>query len=102
MNEPRDRNAVPAPFMVPLQSRFIERLPVRVAALKQAQANGDLDAVARCGHQMRGAAGMYGLPHLGEAAAKVERLAKRGASAGEIESAIASFQRLCVEAAGLI
>jgi len=60
--------------MTSLVELFVGEMPGRIEALRAALSSGSLDALKRAAHQLKGAAGGYGFPTIGEAAGKVEAL----------------------------
>lgn len=68
------------PEMGELIDLFLAELPERVAALGRAAGAGDIQTVARLSHQLRGAAGGYGFPTIGQAAGAVENTVRAKAS----------------------
>lgn len=57
---------------------FVQELPGRIGALRLAADNLDLREVSRLAHQLKGAGGSHGFPHITVAAAAVERAAASG------------------------
>ena len=72
------------PDMAELIDLFLDDLPNRVTSLRAALAAGDMAGLRRFAHQLKGAAGGYGYPTLGEAAAALEH-----AAAGGLREAVA-------------
>lgn len=60
------------PEMVELVQLFVSELPQRVKALESAWSAGQLEALRRMAHQLRGASAGYGFPTLGESAGRLE------------------------------
>lgn len=60
---------------------FLEHAPTRVSAARAAQASGDLPALARAAHALRGSAGNVGATTLAHAARRLEEAAERADSA---------------------
>jgi histidine phosphotransfer protein HptB len=54
---------------------FIDELPERIAALQAAFAAGDVEALRRCAHQLKGAAGSYGFDAMTPALQSLEQRA---------------------------
>jgi HPt (histidine-containing phosphotransfer) domain-containing protein len=63
--------------MEALKARFIERAAADRAALDQAWAARDDDAIRRISHSLAGNAGMFGFSDLGEAARELEEALDR-------------------------
>ncbi len=70
----------------------------RLARLDELAAAGDLDGIARLGHDLVGMAGHLGLTRLSAAAAEMNRAAREGA-AGQAGPEAAEVRRLAAEAA---
>lgn len=70
------------PDMKELIELFMQELPTRVEAIRQAQASGDSATLTRLTHQLRGASAGYGYATLGTAAGQVEDRLRGLASAG--------------------
>ena len=67
----------------------------RVARLAEIEAKGDIDAVARVGHDLVGMAGHLGLTRLSATAAEMNRAVREGAAArGNATPLIAEVRRL--------
>jgi len=74
---------------------FVRDLPPRIAQLEQSRASDDTAALGRCAHQLKGAAGGYGYPSISAAAREVEQDVVRGASASDIDAALAVLVARC-------
>jgi len=61
------------PDMAGIIALFVSELPSRIAAMQSALSTGDFAQLRVLAHQLKGAAGGYGFPKLGEAAAMVDR-----------------------------
>ncbi len=70
----------------------------RLARMEELAAAGDLDGIARLGHDLVGMAGHLGLSRLSAAAAAINRAAREG-GADQARREAAQFQRLGSEAA---
>jgi HPt (histidine-containing phosphotransfer) domain-containing protein len=81
------------PEMAELAELFLEGLPSRIGAIRKAWDSGDLGQVRFGSHQLRGAAGGYGFPEIGEAAGLVEDLL-RGSDPSHLEHLATSFEDL--------
>ncbi|MEZ5657473.1 MAG: Hpt domain-containing protein [Burkholderiaceae bacterium] len=62
----------------PIIDGFVDRLPERIAAMRQAHDRGDLEEVAGHAHWLKGSAGSVGFDAFTEPSAKLERAAKNG------------------------
>jgi HPt (histidine-containing phosphotransfer) domain-containing protein len=87
------------PEMRGIVSLFVEDLPKRAGNLRSALANGDRGRLRTLAHQLRGSAGGYGFPGIGNAAANVEILILSGAADERIENAVDRLARRCLQAA---
>ncbi|MBI3846096.1 MAG: CHASE domain-containing protein [Planctomycetes bacterium] len=81
--------------MADIIAHFTAELPDRVAAMIAAAAARNLERLAILAHQMKGAAGGYGFPSIGEKAAEIETLAKAAADGDAIRHSIEDFASLC-------
>ena len=85
------------PEMGQLVDLFVQELPSRLVAIQQATDDGNLPEAGRLAHQLKGAGGSYGFPHLMEAAALVERVARGQSSKPEFESALGELAIACAQ-----
>ena len=76
------------PDMVAIIALFIHELPQRLAAMHVAIAAADRDQLRMLAHQLKGAAGGYGFPKLGEAAALVDQAVRAGNDDNVIRSRV--------------
>jgi HPt (histidine-containing phosphotransfer) domain-containing protein len=74
-----------------LVAEFVEELPKRLAAIEQALADANLNALKRLTHQLKGSAGGFGFAPITQAAKRVEQQATSGA---DIESLRTSLDEL--------
>jgi two-component system sensor histidine kinase/response regulator len=84
-------------FLKELMDIYIEDLTARVAGLREALAGGDLKAVERLGHAMKGSSANLSLPRLRDRAAAIELAGKNGDAlkAGvNLDGLVKEFQRL--------
>lgn len=58
--------------MAELVELFVGEMPGRVEALRAASGTESFDTLKRIAHQLKGSAGGYGFPTIGEAAGKLE------------------------------
>lgn len=63
------------PEMGELVELFLTELPERARAIRAAAYIADRQGIGRLAHKLKGAAGGYGFPTIGEAAARLELLA---------------------------
>lgn len=76
------------PDMSGIVAMFVGELPQRIAAMHSALAAGNTEQLRLLAHQLKGAAGGYGFPKLGEAAALVDQGIKEGCDANIIRSRV--------------
>ena len=74
---------------------FIAELPDRVQRLNEASRNADWEIVGRIAHQLKGAAGSYGLHALTPFAARLETAARGNQPPSEIQNALAEMVDAC-------
>jgi signal transduction histidine kinase/CheY-like chemotaxis protein len=77
-----------------LLTRFIARLPQRVANLNDLVRQQDLEELRRAVHQLKGAAGGYGFPQITDAAARAEKKISPEAALEEIRGEVESLVRV--------
>jgi HPt (histidine-containing phosphotransfer) domain-containing protein len=82
------------PDMSPIVELFIRELPQRLAAMHSALASANLEQLRTLAHQLKGAAGGYGFPKLGEAAALVDQGVKDGCDPNVIRSRVGMLAAL--------
>src|SRR4051794_6436611 len=83
------------PELVELVELFVLELPDRLAALHFAADAGDLQEVARLAHQLKGAGGSHGFPHLTAAARLLERAARESGSRAEVLQSLDQLREDC-------
>ena len=76
------------PDMSEIVALFVRELPQRIAAMHSALAASNLEQLRLLAHQLKGAAGGYGFPKLGEAAAQIDQGIKDGCDANVIRSRV--------------
>ena len=76
------------PDMADIVGLFVRELPQRLEAMHSALISGEIEQVRVLAHQLKGAAGGYGFPKLGEAAALVDQGVKEGCDANVIRSRV--------------
>jgi signal transduction histidine kinase/CheY-like chemotaxis protein len=77
---------------------FIGQVPTRIATLEAAALSGDVDAITRAAHVLRGAAGTIGARHLAGLLQHVEMAAQRG----DVAQARGEMARVLMEAAAVL
>lgn len=83
------------PDMEELVTEFVERLPVRLEALRAACEGGDLSQVERLAHQLKGAAGGYGFQPVSEEAAGLESAVREAQPVNEINARLETLAGIC-------
>jgi HPt (histidine-containing phosphotransfer) domain-containing protein len=90
------------PDMVELIELFVAELPGRLSEMRRAESIGDWAQVGRLAHQLKGAGGSYGFPHLTAAALELEQAARSMGTAIEAAAALNRLGDACgVARAGL-
>lgn len=91
------------PEMADLVEAFVTELPQRVNEVAGAFRSGNAEALKRISHQIKGSAGGYGFPSVGEAAARVEAALRDSAdptaALGRLNGEIQALVDLCCRAA---
>lgn len=83
------------PCMGELVEMYIEEMPARIAALEQAFASGDREALRTVAHQMRGAAGSYGFETMTVSAGILETAIHAGESPEAVQRAFGELISAC-------
>jgi histidine phosphotransfer protein HptB len=83
------------PDMGEIVELFVQELPIRVAALREAASNNNWEDVGRLAHQLKGASGSHGFPELASAAADAERSARFGGRESDITAALDRLAIIC-------
>jgi HPt (histidine-containing phosphotransfer) domain-containing protein len=86
------------PGLAEIIDLFVAELPERVHAMRQATLAGDLPLVGRLAHQLKGAGGSHGFPHLSTLAREVERAARELQSPSQTTTAIERLAEGCAQA----
>jgi len=86
------------PGLTEIIELFVAELSDRVNAMRQAMIAGDLPLVGRLAHQLKGAGGSHGFPHLSTLAREVERAARELQSRSETAAAIERLAAGCSQA----
>lgn len=91
------------PDMAELVEAFLAELPQRVSDVTGAFRSGDADRLKRISHQIKGSAGGYGFPTVGEAAARLEHALRDAANPtsvlGGLQKEVQALVDLCCRAA---
>jgi HPt (histidine-containing phosphotransfer) domain-containing protein len=74
------------PDMADIVALFVSELPKRIASMQEALCSGDIPQLRILAHQLKGAAGGYGFPKLGEAAALIDLGIKEGCDENVVRS----------------
>jgi len=83
------------PDMSELVQMFLDELPDRMAALQKAFTDGDVAALIRLAHQLKGSAGGYGSPSITGAARVLEGAAKANADMAALQDKLDGLAVLC-------
>ncbi|MCC7476673.1 MAG: Hpt domain-containing protein [Pirellulales bacterium] len=90
------------PSMIPVDMEFqelvmeyLKEMPGRVASLRNAFDSHDMPALQRLAHQLKGSAGLYGFPKLGDFAAHLEEQVRAQAPRGRVEDALFAVLESC-------
>jgi len=74
---------------------FVDELPKRLAAIEQALADANLNALRRLTHQLKGSAGGFGFAPITKVAGRVEQQAINGADIESLRTSLAELATLC-------
>ena len=88
------------PDMADALAYYVDRLPRIAEELQAAFARGERDELARVLHQLKGSAGSYGFPTIGEAARAAEAAVRGAAEEAALSLALDRVAALCRRAAG--
>src|SRR5205814_8578836 len=77
---------------------FVVGLPARAAALERAHGQGDVDALRRLAHQLKGSAGGYGFTPITIEAGRLEQALRDERLAGEVGASLERLTALCARA----
>ncbi len=77
-----------------LINSFVTRLNERLESVQQSQSKGDLDAIVDFAHWLKGAGGTIGFNVFTEPSSNLEKLARAGGSAADIENAIGILRHM--------
>ena len=70
---------------------FVSELPQRVGSVQEALISSDWERLRTLAHQLKGAAGGYGFPQLGSAAALIDQGIRDGCDLNVIKSRVGTF-----------
>ncbi len=76
-------------------AEFIGQLPERTESIEAALKANDLESLTHHSHRLKGAAAIYGLPRISDAADAVYRLATGSADNGRLPAVVAELLGLC-------
>ncbi len=86
------------PKLAKIVDRFITGLDDRLAAIQKAVAEEDRKALKVLAHQLKGAAGGFGFPHISRVASEIEQGAEKELAA--VDQAVRDLAELCQQARG--
>ncbi len=102
MTSPTDFTSTPIyslfgsdPDLGELVELYVSEMPDRIAAMEHAFVKGDLEALGRAAHQMKGSAGSYGFDALTPYARTVEFAAKNAEPLDAIKNALDELILVC-------
>jgi HPt (histidine-containing phosphotransfer) domain-containing protein len=83
------------PELSPLVSGFIEHFDQKIIQLEQLFQMQDWDELSRLAHQLRGSAGGYGFPTIGNAAGRLEDSLKSNSEPAMVRATVDELASLC-------
>lgn len=83
------------PDFAELLEMYVDEMPDRIAALRDAHAAGDAELLQRTAHQMKGAAGSYGFSQLTSYATALEFAVRDRASEEEVLQTLDELVLMC-------
>ncbi len=83
------------PDMAELIAMFVNELPERVDALRQAIVEQDMETIRRLSHQLKGAAGGYGFEPITDVAREVEQQARHAQDVAAVKRRVDDLILLC-------
>lgn len=90
------------PAFRPLAERFVEALPDRVGAIRQAIDEDRREEATRLAHQLKGAGGGYGFTSISSAAAAVEGALESDAQVDTVVAALSRLAKACGDASATL
>jgi HPt (histidine-containing phosphotransfer) domain-containing protein len=81
-----------------LLALFVQELPKRAEAMRQALATADSERLALLAHQLKGAAGSYGFPTITDLARTVEQAARTGCPPAQLGVHLDELANACARA----
>lgn len=73
------------PDMMEIVMEFAAELPERIRMMEELLSKGDWEELQRLSHQLKGAGGGYGFPHITEVSARLEAALKEAAGEGPVK-----------------
>jgi len=83
------------PLLAEIVDMFVDEIPDRVERLLEQLWSGDLEAVRRTAHQLKGAAGSYGFETISPFAAEVESAIRANEPEEAIRLSVKQLVELC-------
>jgi HPt (histidine-containing phosphotransfer) domain-containing protein len=83
------------PDLAELVELFVAELPQRLNEVASSAARRDWESVARLAHQLQGAGGSHGFPHIGPPAQKLEEAARGAGGSVAVMSALEELAAVC-------
>ena len=93
--QPLGSGVIDASKLAQLVSDFTLELPARVERIQDALRMSDLDTVGALAHQLKGAAGVYGLPNVSNAARDLDRQVKEPQDVDRLRRTVEELAILC-------
>ncbi|MBN2561327.1 MAG: Hpt domain-containing protein [Phycisphaerae bacterium] len=84
--------------MIELVEMFVDELPGKALAIRQAMEKRDMEVLGRLAHQLKGAAGGYGFPTITDAAGELEMTTKADRVLDKLEAEVKQLIALCERA----
>ncbi len=84
--------------MVEIVSAYVDQLPGRVEAVREAVDRSDVEALGELVHNLKGSAGGYGFGRISEVAAELQEALREGADLGDVADQIDELIDLCERA----
>ncbi len=72
---------------------YVSRLPAEIARLNALLAGGDLEALRKLAHQLKGSGGGYGFPRVTELAAIVDHSINQGVAVEQVRAEVEALIR---------
>ncbi len=84
--------------MIELVEEFVQELPKRASAVEQALQGGDIAALSRLAHQLKGAAGGYGFGPISDIAGELESSLSGVVEMQDLAKQVNELAAMCLKA----